>query len=125
MSGGIVFKSDADLNSLFCDVNISGYFPTTICLYPENKSPPTLNLSNLNSIDSRIDTVFQLMKKMIQIIGCWFIKTKNIPFDQQENFMEMYIKFLLHLALNTCCLKIILDVVEPTHHLIYRVNVQN
>ena len=23
---------------------------------------------------------------MIQIIGCWFIKTKNIPFDQQENF---------------------------------------
>ena len=58
LSGGIVFKSDADLNSLFCDVNISGYFPTTICLYPENKSPPILNLSNLNSIDSRIDTVF-------------------------------------------------------------------
>ena len=58
LSGGIVFKSDADLDSLFCDVNISGYFPDPIRLCPENKSPPTPDLLSLTSIDSGIDTVF-------------------------------------------------------------------
>ena len=58
LSGEIVLEKDADLNSLFCDVSISGYFPTTIRLYPEDKSPRTIDLSNSNSIDSRIDTVF-------------------------------------------------------------------
>ena len=36
ISGEIVPENDADLN-LFCDVNIFGYFPTTIRLYPEDK----------------------------------------------------------------------------------------
>ena len=36
LSGEIVLEKDADLNSLFCDVSISGYFPTTIRLYPED-----------------------------------------------------------------------------------------
>ena len=58
LSGEIVLEKDADLNSLFCDVNIFGYFPTTIRLYAEDKSPPTPDLSNLNSVDSGIDTVF-------------------------------------------------------------------
>ena len=58
LSGEIVLEKDADLNSLSCDVNIFGYFPTTIRLYPEDKSPPTPDLSNSNSVDSRIDTVF-------------------------------------------------------------------
>ena len=60
LSGEIVLKNDIAFNSLFCDVNISGYFPTTIRLYPENRSPPTPDLSNLknsNSVDSEIDTV--------------------------------------------------------------------
>ena len=60
MSGEIVLKNNITFNSLFCDVNISGYFPTTIRLYPENRSPPTSDLSNLknsNSVDSGIDTV--------------------------------------------------------------------
>ena len=58
MSDEIVLEKDADLNSLLCDVNIFGYFPTTILLYAEDKSPPTPDFSNLNSIDSGIDTVF-------------------------------------------------------------------
>ena len=58
LSDEIVLEKDADLNSLLCDVNIFGYFPTTILLYPEEKSPLTPDLSNLNSIDSGIDTVF-------------------------------------------------------------------
>ena len=58
LSGEIVLEKDADLNSLFCDVNIFGYFLTTIRLYPEDKSPPTPDLSNLNSVDSGRDTVF-------------------------------------------------------------------
>ena len=60
LSGEIVLKNNITFNSLFCDVNISGYFPTTIRLYPENRSPPTPDLSNLknsNSVDSGIDTV--------------------------------------------------------------------
>ena len=60
LSGKIVPQNDIDFNSLFFDVNISDYFPTTICLYPENRFPPTpdlSNLKNLNSIDSGIDTV--------------------------------------------------------------------
>ena len=36
ISGEFVPENDADLN-LFCDVNIFGYFPTTIRLYPEDK----------------------------------------------------------------------------------------
>ena len=59
MSGEIVLQNDIDFNSLFCDINISGYFPTTIHLYPKYRSPSTPdlpNLKNLNSIDSRIDT---------------------------------------------------------------------
>ena len=58
LSGEMVLEKDADLDSLSCDANISGYFPTTICLYPEEKSPLTPDLSNSNLIDSRIDTVF-------------------------------------------------------------------
>ena len=60
LSGEIVPQNDIDFNSLFFDVSISDYFPTTIRLYPENRSPPTpdlSNLKNLNSIDSGIDTV--------------------------------------------------------------------
>ena len=60
LSGKIVPQNDIDFNSLFFDVNISDYFPTTIRLYPENRSPRTpdlSNLKNLNSIDSGIDTV--------------------------------------------------------------------
>ena len=58
LSDEIVLEKVADVNSLLCDVNIFGYFPTTILLYPEDKSPLTPDLSNLNSIDSGIDTVF-------------------------------------------------------------------
>ena len=58
LSGEIVLGKEVDYNSLFYDVNISGYFPATIWLYPGNKSPPALDILNLNSIDSRIDTVF-------------------------------------------------------------------
>ena len=60
LSGEIILKNNITFNSLFCDVNISGYFPTPIRLYPENRSPPTPDLSNLknsNSVDSGIDTV--------------------------------------------------------------------
>ena len=56
----VVLQNDIEFNTLFCDVYVSGYFPTTIRLYPENRSPPTPNLSNLknlNSFDSEIDTV--------------------------------------------------------------------
>ena len=35
LSGEMVLEKDADLNSLFCNASISGYFPTAICLYPE------------------------------------------------------------------------------------------
>ena len=58
LSGEIGLEKDVDYDSLFCDVNIPGYFPASIHLYTENKSPPTPDLLNLNSIDSRIDTVF-------------------------------------------------------------------
>ena len=58
LSGEIGLEKDVDYDSLFCDANISGYFPATIRLYPENKSPPTLDPLNLNLINSGIDTVF-------------------------------------------------------------------
>ena len=63
-SGKIFLQNDIDFNSLFCDVNISDYFPTTNRFYAGNRSPPIpdlSNLKNLNSIDSGIntaDTVF-------------------------------------------------------------------
>ena len=56
LSDEVVLEKDADLNSLLY-VKIFGYFPTTILLYSEDKSPPTPVLSNLNSIDSGINTV--------------------------------------------------------------------
>ena len=60
LSGEIVLQNNIYFNSLFCDVNISGYSPTTIRLYPENRPPPTPDLSTLknsNSIECGIDTV--------------------------------------------------------------------
>ena len=93
LSSEIVLEKDADLNSLFCDVNIFGYFPTTIRLYPEDKSPPTPDFSNLNSIDSRIE-LFLSFKEMIQLVACWCIRRKiiesGISCSEQENFHENF-----------------------------------
>ena len=124
LSSEIVLEKDADLNSLFCDVNIFGYFPTTIRLYPEDKSPPTPDFSNLNSIDSRIELFFSF-KEMIQLVACWCLLNLEFLVLNKKIFMKILMKFMLHLVPNTRCLKIVLGVLTLIHHLTYHVNVWN
>ena len=61
------------------------------------------------------------------VVGVSEEKLLNLEFLflHKKIFMRMLMKFMLHLAVNTLCPNIVLDVVAPIYHLSYHVNVEN
>ena len=60
ISGKIVIKKDADFDVICFDIDIRGYYPTRVCLWPQNHRtwpPATSELSpGVSSVDSGFDS---------------------------------------------------------------------
>ena len=56
------FQKNTDFDILCFDVNFDGYFPTRVCLCPQNHptAPPTPVVSDDNTVDSRYDCHFMI-----------------------------------------------------------------